>query len=93
MQEACSAVEDDSAYRVPISLKEARPYMDELKYFIQENRPSMEWHVEPAAAIIKDLTAMHISAPSIQSSMHAFFLPAPCPDSDSGGWAAGGKAK
>jgi polyhydroxyalkanoate synthesis regulator phasin len=95
MQEASSAVEDDSVYRVPISLKEARRYMDELKYFIQENRPAMERHVEPAAALIKDLTAMHISAHSVQSSIHAFFQPAPRPASDShgDGCAAGGKAK
>jgi hypothetical protein len=94
--EACAAVEDDSAYRVPISLKEARRYMDELKYFIQKNLPAMERHVEPGAALIKDLTAMHISAHSVQSSIHAFFLPAPRrprPDSDSGGCAAGGKAR
>jgi hypothetical protein len=50
MQKACSAVEDDSAYRVPIFLKEARRYMDELKYFVQESWPAMERHVEPAAA-------------------------------------------
>jgi hypothetical protein len=57
MQKASIEVEDDSAYRVPISLKVARQYMDELKYFFQENRPAMERHVEPAAAMMKDLTA------------------------------------
>lgn len=92
MQEASIEVEDDSAYRVPISLKVARQYMDELKYFFQENRPAMERHVEPAAAMMKDLTAMHISAHSVQSTLHAFFRPAPRPDSDSGVSAAGGKA-
>ena len=92
MQEASTAVEDDSLYRVPVSLKVARQYMDELKYFFQENRPAMERHVEPAAAMIKDLTAMHISAYSVQSTLHAFFLPSPRPESDSGGCAAGRKA-
>ena len=92
MQEASSEAEDDSAYR-PISLKVARQYMDELKYFFQENRPAMERHVEPAAAMMKDLTAMHISSHSVQSTMHAFFRPAPRPESDSGVCAAGGKAQ
>ncbi len=35
---------------------------------------------------------MHISAHSVQSSIHAFFQAVPLPDSDSGGCAAGGKA-
>jgi hypothetical protein len=58
---------------------------------ILENLQDMERHVtvEPAAALIKDLTAMHIS---VQSSIHAFFPPATRPDSDSGGCAAGGRA-
>jgi hypothetical protein len=90
MQEASSGAEDDSAYR-PIPLKVARQYMNELKYFPQANRPAMERHVEPAAAIIKDLSAMHISAHSVQSTMHAFFRPAARPNSDSV-CCAGGKA-
>ena len=71
MQEAITAVEDDSAYRAPISLKVCRRYIEE-KYFFQENRPAMQRHLDPAAAMIKDLTAMHISSHSIQSNLDAF---------------------
>ncbi len=42
--------------------------------------------------MMKDLTAMNISAHSVQSTLHALFRPAPRPDSDSGASAAGGKA-
>ena len=93
MQEASAEDEDDSAYRVPVALNVARKYVEELKYFFEENQPALQRHLEPSAAMIRDLTAMHISAHSVQSSIHAFFLPAPRPDSDSGGCAAGGKAK
>lgn len=92
MQEVSAEDEDDSAYRVPVSLKVARKYMEELKYFFEENRPAMQRHLEPTATMIRDLTAMHISAHAVQSKLDAFFKPAPRPDSDSGVSAAGGKA-
>ena len=77
MQEASFAVEDDSAYMVPISLKEARRYMDELKYLIQENRPAMELHVESAAALIKDNCYAHFSP--FSSKLHPCLLPTCAP--------------
>jgi hypothetical protein len=46
---------------------------------------SLPWSVEPVAAMKKDLTVMFILAHSVQSSLDAFFLPAPHPDSDSAG--------
>ena len=52
----------------------------------------MQRHLEPTAAMIRYLTAMHISAHAVQSSLDAFFKSAPCPDSDSGVSAAGGEA-
>jgi hypothetical protein len=69
MQEAITAVEDDSVYRALISLKVCRRYMEEVRYFFQENRPAMQSHLDPAAAMIKDLTAIHISLHSIQATL------------------------
>jgi hypothetical protein len=92
MQQVSTAVEDYSAYRVPISLKVARQYTEELEKKIQENWLAMQRHLEPTAAMIRDLTAMYISTHAVQINLHTFFRPVPRPDSDSCVSAAGGKA-
>ncbi len=57
-------------------MKVARQYTEELKYFFQENRSAMQRHLEPIAAMIRDLNAMHISSHAAQSTLDAFLRPA-----------------
>jgi hypothetical protein len=39
MQQVSTTVEDDSTYRVPVSLKVARLFAEELKYFFKKTCP------------------------------------------------------
>ena len=82
--------EDDSVYKPPVSLKVMRQYMEEAKYFIQENQPAMQRHLAPMTALLKDLSVMQVTSRTMQVGIRAFCSPMASTDADAS--AAGAKA-
>ena len=67
-----------------------RQYMEEAKYFIQENQPAMQRHLAPMTALLKDLSVMQVTTRTVQVGIRAFCSPMASTDADAS--AAGAKA-